>query len=369
MTALETTYANRDAAARAWKSAGGRVVGVLGATVPVELITAAGMLPVRLVGDPSLPLDLGRPWIEDTREGYLKSVFERLLAGDFAHLDLLVIPRGSEGLLQFHYLLDHVQQTRPDLPVPPVYLFDLLQTPFDATIRYVRARMLDLRARLAALSGQDIPDTAIAAAIASHNRRRAALRALGKGRRAVPAQVDGRTMLMALGCDQTLPEAPLMDLLAGLAPAVPPSDAVRLMVKGMPMEHDDLYRAIEDRGGVIVADDHDWGEGLVAVDVDESAPWVEALTDHYMRHMPGPRRFPQADADAEFLVRALAAGVQGVVFALEENDDTLGWDYPAQKRALDNLGIPSLLLTRQSYRGPDDRSLAAIAAFVAECRA
>jgi hypothetical protein len=38
---------------------------------------------------------------------------------------------------------------------------------------------------------------------------------------------------------------------------------------------------------------------------------------------------------------------------VEEHDDTLGWDYPAQKAALDGLGIASLYLVKQSWRTPD----------------
>ena len=60
MTVLDTFrhhYRHRDRAARAWKAAGGKVVGYLCDNVPEELIMAAGFLPYRLSGDPRVGAD------------------------------------------------------------------------------------------------------------------------------------------------------------------------------------------------------------------------------------------------------------------------------------------------------------------------
>ena len=52
LQALRAHYQQRDQAARAWRSNGGRVVGYLCDNVPEELIMAAGFMPYRLSGDP-----------------------------------------------------------------------------------------------------------------------------------------------------------------------------------------------------------------------------------------------------------------------------------------------------------------------------
>jgi hypothetical protein len=41
-------------------------------------------------------------------------------------------------------------------------------------------------------------------------------------------------------------------------------------------------------------------------------------------------------------------GVDGVVFYLPPEDYVLGWDYPRQKRFLEKLGIPSLIVREDS---------------------
>lgn len=45
-------YANRFEAARAWQRNSGKVVGYISTAVPRELISAAGMLPLLITGDP-----------------------------------------------------------------------------------------------------------------------------------------------------------------------------------------------------------------------------------------------------------------------------------------------------------------------------
>ncbi|SFZ81874.1 Benzoyl-CoA reductase/2-hydroxyglutaryl-CoA dehydratase subunit, BcrC/BadD/HgdB [Devosia enhydra] len=364
---IASIYADREAEARRFYAHGGRVIGVLGATVPTELITAAGMFPLRLVGDPARGTARSDAYMEPVREGYLRAIVEKLLAGDYGFLDLIVVPRSSEGLLQFYYLVEHIRTTEPELRLPALHLFDLLQTPFDYTARYVRARMEELRTRLGGIAGAPISDKAIADAIASHDAARRGFGTIVARRRTTPPAISGTTALRLAGCGQVLP----VDALAALiAEAVTHHETIvpgpRLMIKGSPQEHDGFYRAVEATGATIVADDHDWGETLYETPVGDSDDPMQALVAHCMTHRPSPRRLPQEAVDAEFIARVRDAAVDGVIFALEAHDDTLGWDYPAQKRALEAIGVASILLTGQSYWSIDDRTQTDIATFVRE---
>ncbi|MGV3650232.1 MAG: 2-hydroxyacyl-CoA dehydratase subunit D [Devosia sp.] len=360
-------YADREADARRFHAEGGKVIGVLGATAPTELITAAGMFPLRLVGDPARGTTRSDAYMEPVREGYLRAILEKLLAGDYGFLDLIVVPRSSEGLLQFYYLVEHIRTSEPELRLPALHLFDLLQTPFDYTARYVRARMEELRARLGEIAGAPIHDKAIADAIARHDGTRKGFGNVVAKRRATPPTMAGTTALRLAGCGQSLP----VDRFATLIAEAETHDETiapgpRLMIKGSPHEHADFYRMVEATGATIVADDHDWGEALYETPVGDSGDPMQALVAHCMTHRPSPRRLPQEAVDAEFIARVRDAAVDGVIFALEAHDDTLGWDYPAQKRALDAIGVASILLTGQSYWSIDDQTATAVANFVRE---
>jgi benzoyl-CoA reductase/2-hydroxyglutaryl-CoA dehydratase subunit BcrC/BadD/HgdB len=107
-------------------------------------------------------------------------------------------------------------------------------------------------------------------------------------------------------------------------------------------------------GGCVVAHDHLWGDRTYASTVHErSEPW-NALAHHYCFEIPSPREYPQAKADERFLQLAETARVNGVIFFHDEWDDTLGWEYPDQKKQLDERGIRSLFLKRQRYFDPDE---------------
>jgi benzoyl-CoA reductase/2-hydroxyglutaryl-CoA dehydratase subunit BcrC/BadD/HgdB len=128
----------------------------------------------------------------------------------------------------------------------------------------------------------------------------------------------------------------------------------RLMVKGSQHDSTDFYELIEGLGAVVVADDHFTGERSFEHPVETHHDFaVEALTRKYQQFSASPRSYPQAEQDSRFLQIVNEAAVDAVIFYLEENDDTLGWDYPGQKRLLDEAGIPSLYLKYQPYFSPD----------------
>jgi benzoyl-CoA reductase/2-hydroxyglutaryl-CoA dehydratase subunit BcrC/BadD/HgdB len=315
------------------------VIAYLGNAVPVELIVAAGAVPLLMRGDPSEDTPLGDVYLDDDFDGDLRSVYQRIVSGYYNHASLIILPRSSNGYLYLYYFLLETRRLRAE-PYPEVVLFDVLQTPFWSTGQYVYQRVWDLKKTLDRVTGKPITDAALTDAIATCNRTRRALLALNDLRRAVPPRVSGTSMLRAI---------------AGLGNAVPQDGltGLRVMVKGAPHEDTRFYSLVESLGCVIVADDHTTGERAIEHLVDETVAPVAALADHYHLHAPGIRSFPQAAQDARFVEIVDAAHVQAVIFFHDEFDDTLGWDYPEQKRLLDARGIPSVFLQQQSYRAPD----------------
>src|ERR1700691_4627418 len=103
MAALEDLrrhYRERDQAARAENDSGGKVIGYFSNNVPVELIRAAGIFPVRLTGDPRETTETGDRYMEEFHDGDIRSIFDRTLRGHFNFCDLIVVPRTSESFLQ-----------------------------------------------------------------------------------------------------------------------------------------------------------------------------------------------------------------------------------------------------------------------------
>jgi benzoyl-CoA reductase/2-hydroxyglutaryl-CoA dehydratase subunit BcrC/BadD/HgdB len=351
---LRGAYQDRERPARSVRELGGKVVGYFSNNVPIELITAAGLFAVRLTGSPEHATEVGDRYMEEFHDGEIRSIFDRMLRGLFNFADLIVVPRTSESFLQLYYYLLEVRHWEPDRPFPEIYLFDSLQAPGETVVRYDRGRLDDLRRTLDRVSGRTMSDASIRDAVAAVNENRALLGQVNQLRRR--ALVSGADMLRLYGTAGFVAtdfHSACLREIAANAETRPPVQGARLMVKGSPHEDDRFYALVESCGAVIVADDHTSGERAFEHLVAEQGDPMAALTEHYHRHSPSPRSYPQEEQDRRFIELVEAAKVQGVIFYHDEWDDVLGWDYPQQKKLLDARGIPSIYLKKQSYRAPD----------------
>jgi benzoyl-CoA reductase/2-hydroxyglutaryl-CoA dehydratase subunit BcrC/BadD/HgdB len=212
--------------------------------------------------------------------------------------------------------------------------------------------MVELRAKLETVAGLSMDDEAIRRAIQTMNRGRQQLLALQRLRHEEPAMIGGSDALRIIGSASFADKeshAALLDAVVSNRASLAPQYGPRLMVKGSTLDNTALYEFVESFGAVVVASDHPWGDGTFEHQVAESGDPIEALTEHYHLHSASDRQYPQSISDARFMDLVRSARVQGVIFYLDDWDDTLGWDYPAQKQALDRLGIPSVLLKQQPY--------------------
>jgi benzoyl-CoA reductase subunit C len=354
---FRAVYADRLAHALAAKAAGRKVVGYVTTNVPVEMIRAAGMTPVHLTGSPHGPTDRADPWMEDFFDGDLRSLCHDILAGTYDWLDLIVIPRGSEPLLQLYYYLGEIGRLEPDVRIPDLHLLDLLGSPHWRTDRYNRGRLAVFRTRLEALAGRPIAEADLRAEMV----RGAEVRNLGRQanalRRADPPALSGTDALSVFAAAEFVPPETVAGWLRDLLAAPPAPTAAgrrpRLMVKGMPQDDTGLYAMIEDMGAAVVADDHMWGERIFDRGDPGPGDALDVLTDQFLCEVATARSFPQSAQDRRMMDIVRVARVEGVVVEVPEWDDTLGWDWPGQRAMLEAAGVPAVLLPFQPYRNPD----------------
>jgi len=366
---LCAAYDDRLGEARRRKAAGSRLVAYFLNSIPVELIVAAGLDPIRLVGDPARHAPIADRYMEEYMDGEVRSIFGSILTGEFDFADLLVIPRSSEVYLQLYYFLREMPEWEPEAKTPATYLFDLLQSPHWLTARYDAGRMRAFAEHLAALSGRVITENALRDAIKLLNCLRGALQKAAQLWRGERPALDGIDALKVIGAASILsPREALAAIEAMLADPPGPlgNTGPRVMLKGSPQNDIHVTRLIVEAGGTVVAQDHVAGDPTFRALINEEGnPW-EALATHYQRHIPGPRVHPQSEQDAHFLALVRQANVDGVIFFHDEWDDTLGWEYPDQRKLLDSENIPSLFMKRQPYFDvPAAEQRAAIGDFVA----
>ncbi|TVT10427.1 2-hydroxyacyl-CoA dehydratase [Amycolatopsis bartoniae] len=320
------------------------VVGCVGADVPVELITAAGMLPLRLAGKPGAS-ELGDRYLGSGVDPVARSVLTRILAGDYGKLEAIVVSRDCEASLRLFYALRELRRVEPELPLPPVRLVDVLHLPHHTTTRYVKAKIAELREWL----GVGDPREAIEA----HDRLRRLLAEVAVLRR---TRLTGTQFLGVVAATTALPVATATALVERLLGEVLPEvDGVRAFLTGSSHDDPGVYEVLEENGFLITGEDHDWGELLFARTC--AAPTELALAERYQHNGPSAPRASIRQRAAHTAAAARACGAEVLISYARVHDDAPPWDFSAQRAA---AGLPAVLAGHQPYGGLTEKALTEI---------
>ncbi|MGW2340456.1 2-hydroxyacyl-CoA dehydratase [Streptomyces sp. NPDC001661] len=351
--------ADRTAAAADWRAqCRGPVIGHVGADVPVELLTAAGALPLRLHGRPGASSETGDRYLGSGLDPATRSLLTRLLDGDFGPLDGIVVSRDCEASSRLFYALRELRRVEPGRALPPVQLVDVLHLPHRTTTRYVRAKIGQLRAAVETWAGRAIDDAALADAITAHDRLRALLTRVSELRAQRPARLTGTELLSVVAASTVLPvdrSIALLEQVLAEEGTLPEHDGVRVFLTGSAHDTGHVYAALEEADMLVVGEDHDWGDLLFHRPVGD--PTEAALAERYQHNGPSAPRASIRTRARHTAQAALARGAEALVCYARVRDDAPPWDFPAQR---DATGLPSVLLPRQPYGALDADALTAL---------
>jgi benzoyl-CoA reductase/2-hydroxyglutaryl-CoA dehydratase subunit BcrC/BadD/HgdB len=350
-------YQHRSAEALSQHQAGMPVVGFTSNTVPWELIRASGCFPVLLaptLDSLSHPTPFADPLMEPVFEARIRALFEALLSGTWRFLQLLIIPRTSEPEYKLYLYLREVERQRLSVALPPLCLYDLLHTRSPISQKYGFDRTKDLIKRLR--QNGPIHGKSLSKAITESNRARTALRRLQNLRTGDAPRISGTDALAISGALYFMDRSAYANL-ANRAyremRLAKPLRGPRLLIKGTPLYHPQLHRALEGHGAVVTSEDDWWGAraaGANVLSAGRTHALVRAIFENYYLHAPSPRVSPAAAADLWFQ-KAVKRGIDGVVFYLPPDDDVYGWDYPRQRDFVRACGIPSVLIREDASQG------------------
>ncbi|MBQ9826887.1 MAG: 2-hydroxyacyl-CoA dehydratase [Firmicutes bacterium] len=366
---LYDVYLHRDDAALAYKKAGGKVLAKLGFDVPDELVLAAGMMPVQVYADPEKELVNTNKILEFAFDPVVRKQFEKMIDGTYKDVaDYLAVSNSTDVFIRIFLYLREIIRSMPEMPVPPTTFIDMLFT--RNRMHQERNELIfDLfRKQLEEWSGKPVTDDAIKAAAQICNADRAALRKIGALRHGEQVRVSGTEALVIIGSGFFMDKkdhAQLVEKLAEDAAGWPVIEGKRVFVTGS--VHEDLlvYDMIEKAGGVVVAEDHDWGDRSYDRDYNMAYPPIRAIVDRYMlRGYSNKKAFVTQRVEA-LNQEVAAAKADAVLFYTNIYEDSASWDYPSQKKSLDEQGIPNACFAKMLYPATDNEDLAGkIAEFI-----
>ncbi|WP_066793761.1 2-hydroxyacyl-CoA dehydratase subunit D [Sphingomonas soli] len=351
------------------------VIGCLGFDVPRELILACGLRPVRLAGNPARPTPHTDKVMGGMGDGETRSRMEHLLSGEFGALSGLVISHDVEDQVRMFYALQELRRVGDPLAasLPQIHFFDLLHMKYRTTWLYNRDRIARLADWLGGI-GTPFSDESLAHAIVECNRSRTLLHRLRAYRGPAETRILGSDALAAIGASFSMPPVAynqtLEALLEGLetAPAIP---GPRIFITGSINDSPLVYEMIEHAEGVVVGEDHDWGDrGYDRLVGEGEEDPLGALVDAYQFAPPASAKFSTVARAAYTASHAKATGAEAVIAVIRRSDDAPRWDIPAQREVLAKAGIPLLLVEVDGYHEDQQRAAQpAIAEFIGQIRA
>lgn len=345
-------YEHPFAEAMARARGGMPIAGLTSNTVPWELLRAAGYFPLTL-NPSSGPFPFADRFMEDgVFSARIRGIFDGIASGAWPFLKMVVVPRTSEQEHKLFLYLHEMARQGFANGLPGLYLYNLLHARSEEAEVYGLERTHEFRKYLEHCVGRSIEAADLVYAAEESNRASRAIRRLLDLRRGPQPLLSGTEALALVGAVYFMDRAKYARLAEEAVTEIslrPRLHGARILIKGSPLPHTGLHRAIESHEAVVVAEDDWWGPRIITREIPEHTDIVRAIFERYYIEAASPRVFPRETADAWFL--ATSADVDGVVFYLPPEDDVLGWDYPGLRKALDERGIPSLLVREDAADG------------------
>ena len=339
-------YETRHDYARGWKQrTGGQVVATMCTYSPEELLIAAGMLPVRVLGAHE-PQNVSEPHIFGMFCPFCRDSLAQGLLGRFDYAEGVTL---TQSCIQYRQTFAswrmHVPSVKWDYfcPMP-----NEVQSPHAKAAHH--AEITRFREFLGQLTGQPLTDERLADAIEVVNENRRLLHAIYEYRKQDNPKVTGLeavyAALSAQFIDKVEHNAELRKVLAALPNRkVEREQGVRLMTIGSENDDCGFMAMVESVGATIVIDDQCSGTRYFWNETKLNGDPAKAIAERYCDRPACPTKdYPEHTRFDHVLGLAKEYKAQAAVFLQQKFCDPHEGDYPDLKRHLEQNGIPTLFL-------------------------
>jgi benzoyl-CoA reductase subunit C len=332
---------------RAWKEAGGRVVGTVCSNMPEEILHAAELLPLRLRAPRLQDTSNADAQLHRINCSYTRAVLEALMRGDLPFLDGLISTNTCDHMLRLAGELESKAKC-------PVHYFSMFHTRTRASGEWFVLEMEKLIRHIEEAFSTKISDQKLRQSISVYNRTRQLMAQLDELRKKDPPALSGAEYLQIVLTGMSIPREQFNDKLEAALPVLAgrsSGDAgrPRLMVIGGACDIPEFIEFIEEKGATIVADGLCFGSRHYAGEIDEdAAELLPAIAARYVDKAACPSIIDAFDHSYETVKQTIGDwGIRGVVCARLKFCDHWGGRRKLLAEKLREEGIPLLDLERE----------------------
>jgi len=326
--------------ARTWKEkSGNKVVGYFCTYVPEEILYAADVLPVRVLGSHEPPT-VTEPYIFAMYCHFCRDCLAQGLKGKFNYLDGIV-----EGQSCIH-LRQAFNGWRLHIPIDYTYYIYVphgVQTP--RAVPYLKQELAKFKQSLEEWTGKRITDQDLDRGIAILNHNRELMRKVTEYRKADPPKLTGLEAMEMTLASQVVDKVEHSKLLEQLLQELPSRKLgqvsnIRLMIIGSEDDDRVFMKNVENLGATFVVDEHCTGTRYYWDDVKAREDRLEAIAERYVNRVPCPSKdWPELTRIQHAVRLAKEYNVNGALIIQNKFCDPHGIEIPPLKDALAQVGV------------------------------
>ncbi len=333
---------NRHEYAKAWKErTGNKIVGYFCTYVPEEILYAADILPVRILGSHEPPT-VTEPYIFAMFCHLSRDCLAQGLKGKFDYLDGIV-----EGQSCLH-LRQAFNAWRLHIPIGYTHWIHVphgIQTPH--AIPYLTQELAKFKRSLEKWTGKKITNEDLDRGIKILNRNRELMRRVYEYRKMDSPKITGLEVMEMVLSSQMTDKEEHSKLLEKLLEKLPNrrlnrNPGVRLMIIGSEDDDRVFMKNVEALGATFVIDEHCTGSRYFWDDVVPNEDRLLAIATRYVQRVPCPSKdWPEFTRIQHAVNLAKQFRAQGALVIQNKFCDPHGIEVPPLREALKDVGVPT----------------------------
>ncbi len=333
----------------AYKQEGKKVIGVLPYFAPVELVVAAGMVPMGIWGSNKKTIAMAKEYCATFYCTIAQLALEMLLDGTLDQLDGIITPTICDTLRPMSQNFRVAMEGK----LPCIFLAHPQNRKPAFGLQFTVDQYMHVKSELEKISGNTITDEALRDAIKVMNRSRKARREFvklaGQHPEAISAVERSAVLRSAWFMEPAVHAEKLEELNAELA-KLPASNwkGKKIVTSGIICDNPKLLQIFDDNNIAIAADDVAQETRAFRVDASEEGDPMMALAQQFADQDYDVLLYDEysnKNRRADFVVQLVKeSGAQGLVLFMQQFCDPEEMEYPYLKKALDDAGIPHVKL-------------------------
>lgn len=347
---FEGLVSNRHDNAIKWKNNGKKVFGYFCSYVPEEIIHAAGVIPVRIMGG-SGDITLADTHLPSYVCSFARSCYDQGLRGNYSYLDGVVFPYTCDTIISVYNIW------KTDINTSYVGFVDPLCAKTETAKEYFQEEIVRFKESLESFLGGTISDSSLQESIEIYNENRRLLKKVYELRKSSHPPISGVEALDIVRSSMMTPKEEHNKLLENLLDEISerenlPEPGLRILVSGSVIYDPEVLKMIENSGGLIVTDDLCTGTRYFWDLVNTNTSPLTGIADRYYERIPCPCNYPPEKRLENILRLIKDYNVNAAIFTLQKFCDPHLFDYPFMEESLKEVEIPTLLIEIEHVTSP-----------------